>query len=162
MLALPAIVLLSLLLMWRRSRKRGRIGRKASVLLRSVYTLILGLGGWFGGVIVALVAFPSLPLDSAFLAVLSIGVPVGLGIYLAWADRRSSVTGIGWCTALGGALLGAWLGYHAGAGLLAVITTIVGAGVGANLTLLLLDITRDRPAATRGEVPRTALEAARV
>ena len=99
MLALPAIVLLSLLLMWRRSRKRGRIGRKASVLLRSVYTLILGLGGWFGGVSSRSVALPSLPLDSAFLAVLSIGVPVGLGIYLAWADRRSSVTGIGWCTA---------------------------------------------------------------
>ena len=45
----PLIVLLSLLLMWRRSRKRGRIGRTASVLLRSVYTLVLGLGGWFGG-----------------------------------------------------------------------------------------------------------------
>src|SRR4029453_6248586 len=52
MMGLPVIVLLSLLLMWRRSRKRGRIGRKASALLRSVYTLILGLGGWFGGVIV--------------------------------------------------------------------------------------------------------------
>ena len=60
MMALPVVVLLSLLAMWRRSRKRGRIGRKASALLRSVYTLVLGLGGWFGGVIVALVAFPSL------------------------------------------------------------------------------------------------------
>ena len=56
-------------------------------MLRSVYTLVLGLGGWFGGVIVALVAFPSLPLDDVLLAVVSIGVPIGLGIYLAWVDR---------------------------------------------------------------------------
>ena len=56
---LPVIALLSLLLMWRRSRKRGRIGRTASVLLRSVFTLVLGLAGWFGGVVVVLVAFPT-------------------------------------------------------------------------------------------------------
>jgi RND superfamily putative drug exporter len=139
MLALPVLVLLSLLLLWRRSRKRGRIGRTASVLLRSVYTLVLGLGGWFAGVIVALLVFPSVPLDDALLGVVSIGVPIGLGIYLAWVDR-SRARRFGLVGALAGALVGAWLGYHAETGLLAVITTIVGAAVGANLILLALDI----------------------
>ena len=102
MMALPVIVLLSLLLMWRRSRKRGRIGRKASALLRSVLTLVLGLGGWFAGVILALVAFPSLPLDDVLLAVVSIGVPIGLGIYLAWVDRTRSDAEFGLAVSLCG------------------------------------------------------------
>jgi hypothetical protein len=140
MLALPVVVLLSLVLLWGRSRKRGRIGRKASAVLRSVYTLVLGLGGWFGGVIVALVAFPSLPLDDVLLAVVSIGVPIGLGVYLAWVDRSSSAAKVGLWASLLGALLGAALGFHAGTGLLAVITTIAGAGLGANLLLLGVDI----------------------
>ena len=139
MMALPVVVLLSLLAMWRRSRKRGRISRRASAVLRSVYTLVLGLGGWFGGVIVALVAFPSLPLDDVLLAVVSIGVPIGLGIYLAWVDRSRSRR-FGLTASLAGALVGAWLGYQAGTGLLAVITTIVGAALGANLVLIVLDV----------------------
>ena len=150
-------MLLSLLLMWRRSRKRGRIGRKASALLRSVYTLILGLGGWFGGVIVALVAFPSLPLDDVLLAVVSIGVPIGLGIYLAWVDR-SRPRKFGLTGSLAGALAGAWLGYHAGTGLLAVITTIVGAAIGANLVLIVLDMVH-RPAVELADTRQQALTA---
>jgi hypothetical protein len=60
--------------------------------------------------------------------------------------------------AMTGALIGAWLGFHATAGLLAVITTIVGAAVVANLILLALDIARDRSArelatATSGRAP---------
>lgn len=35
-----------------------------------------------------------------------------------------------------------WLGFHAMAGLIAVITAILGAVVGANLVLILLDIVR--------------------
>ncbi len=161
MIALPVIVLLSLLMMWRRSRKRGRIGRKSSAVLRSVFALVLGLGGWFAGVVIALVAFPSLPLDDALLAVLSIGVPIGLGIYLAWVDRDRAARTIGLSMAMVGALCGAWLGYHAASGLLAVITTIVGAALGANLTLLALDITRDRPMGEIAESAKGALQAAR-
>ncbi len=145
-LGLPVVVAVSLLLMWRRVRRRGRFGRKASVLLRSLYTLVLGLGGWFAGLLVAQFAFPALPLDSALLAVVSIGVPTGLGVYLAWANRtrpprarRGGLSG-----ALAGALLGALLGFHAAAGLLAVVCTIAGAAVGANLILLVLDISWDR------------------
>jgi hypothetical protein len=45
---------------------------------------------------------------------------------------------------MGAALAGGWLGFHAGSGLLAVITTIVGAAVGANLGVLMLDLVWDR------------------
>jgi hypothetical protein len=60
-----------------------------------------------------------------------------------------------------GALTGAWLGFQATSGLLAVITTIVGAAAVANLILLVLDIARDRSArelatATRGTAPAPA------
>ena len=155
MLGLPLVVLLSLVLMWRRSRKRGRFDRKASVLLRSLYTLVLGLGGWFAGVVIVLSAFPEVALDDVLLAVLSIGVPIGLGVYLAWVNRnlpaRARTAGL--LAATASALIGAWLGFHATTGLMAVITTIVGATVGANLALLALDISggrqvRDRSAAT--------------
>src|SRR6202142_2691385 len=50
------LMILSLLLMWRRAHKRGGFGRKASAMLRSVYLLVLGLGGWFTGLIIVLVA----------------------------------------------------------------------------------------------------------
>jgi hypothetical protein len=146
MMGLPAIVVLSLLLLRRRSRKRGRIGRPASALLRSVFTLVLGLGGWFAGLIVAIFAFPALPLDDVRLAVVSIGVPVGLGIYLAWVDRSRPGRTTGLAAGLTGALAGAFLGFYASVGLLAVVTTIVGAAVGANLTLLVFDIVRGRSA----------------
>jgi uncharacterized membrane protein YdfJ with MMPL/SSD domain/pimeloyl-ACP methyl ester carboxylesterase len=146
MLVLPAIVALSLLLLWRRSHKRGRIGRPASFLLRSVFTLVLGLGGWFAGVIVATFAFPALPLDDGRLAVVSIGVPVGLGIYLAWVDRTKAVRTLGLVLTLVGALVGAFAGFHASTDLLAVVTTIVGAALGANLMLIVLDIVQGRPA----------------
>src|SRR5439155_21068928 len=87
MLALPVVVVLSLLLMWRRTRKRGRLGRTSSVVLRSLFTLVLGLGGWFAGLTVAQFAFPPIPLHNALLALVSLGVPTGLGTYLAWIHR---------------------------------------------------------------------------
>jgi hypothetical protein len=55
--------------------------------------------------------------------------------------------------------VGAWLGFHAGADLLALVTAIVGAVAGANLMLIALDISsarlvRDRfPAATSSPAP---------
>jgi hypothetical protein len=163
MLGLPVVVILSLLLMWGRVRRRGRFGRPSSVLLRSLYTLVLGLGGWFAGVVIVELAFPAVPLDDVRLAVLSIGVPIGLGIYLAWVNRDLSARArtIGFWAATAGALLGAWLGFHATTGLLAIVTTIVGAALGANLTALTLDISWGRQVReqTAGTVAKEPLEA---
>jgi uncharacterized membrane protein YdfJ with MMPL/SSD domain/pimeloyl-ACP methyl ester carboxylesterase len=151
---LPVIVIFSLLLMRRRVRRRGRFGRTSSVLLRSLYTVVLGLGGWFAAVVTVLFAFPKVALDDALIAVLSIGVPIGLGIYLAWVncDLRAGARTIGFLASMATALIGAWLGFHSATGLMAVVTTVVGAALGANLALLALDISwgrhvRDRSAA---------------
>ena len=148
---LPLVAAISLLLMWRRVRKRGRFGRTASVLLRTLYPLVLGLGGWFAGVVLVLFAFPTVALDDVRLAVVSIGVPVGLGIFLAWVNRdlRARARAVGFASAVGGALAGAWLGFHASSGLLAVATTIVGAAAGANLGVLALDIRSGQPVRDR-------------
>jgi CHASE2 domain-containing sensor protein len=93
------------------------------------------------------------PLDDPLLAVLSIGIPVGLGIYLAWLDRDRPKRMIGLTAAAAGALLGAWLGFQAANGLMAVVTTIVGAALGANLTLLILDTRNSAGEVTQAPQP---------
>lgn len=148
MVGLALLTVLSLLWMARRVRKRGRFGRKASATLRSLYPIVLGLGGWFLGVLIVITTMPGVPLDDELLAVLSIGIPIGLGIYYAWVDRdrsaRTRTAGI--VAATTGALIGAWLGFNATADLLALITSIIGAAAGANLILLVLDIAREQAA----------------
>ena len=164
MVGLGALTVLSLLWMARRVHKRGHFGRKASATLRSLYPMVLGLGGWFLGVLIVTTTMPGVPLDNELLAVLPVAVPIGLGIYWAWVhrDRSATTKTAGFVAAMGGALLGAWLGFHATAGLLALITTIVGATVGANLLLIVLGMTwarsvRDRfPAATSSPAPSSS------
>ena len=84
---------------------------------------------------------------------LSVGLPIGLGVYLAWVNRDSATpTNTGFAAAAGGALIGAWLGFNvtsAGFGFLAPFVAIVGATVGANLALIGLDILWDRQARAR-------------
>jgi len=66
---------------------------------------------------------------------------------------------VGFAAAVGGALVGAWLGFHATEGLLALITAIVGAAVGGNVTLLGLDIAWDRQVRDRFAAnPKETLE----
>jgi hypothetical protein len=150
MLGLAALTVLSLLWMARRVHKRGRYGNKASATLRSVFPIVLGLGGWFLGVLIVLVAFPSVPLDDEALGVLSVGVPIGLGIYWAWVNRDWSGTKTtGFVAATGGALVGGWLGFNATTDLLALVTAILGAIMSANLALIVLDIVWDRQARDR-------------
>ena len=136
----------SLLWMAHRVRRRGRIGPKAGAVLRSVYPIVLGLGGWFLGLMVVLTVMPGVPLDNALVAVVSIGGPIGLGIYYAWVrrDRAASIRRSGFAAAMGGALVGAWLGFIAVTGLLALVTAIVGAAAGSNLAVIVFDIVEAR------------------
>jgi hypothetical protein len=126
--------------------KRGRLGRKAGAMLRSLYPIVLGLGGWFLGALIVIIALPGVPLDDELRAVLTVAMAVGLGTYWAWVHRdwsaRKRMTGF--AAAVGGALAGAWLGFHAAVDLLALVTAIVGAAAGANLTLIVLDMSRAR------------------
>jgi pimeloyl-ACP methyl ester carboxylesterase len=156
--ALAALTVLSLLWMAVRVRRRGGYGRKASATLRALYPVMLGFGGWVLGVLIVLTTMPGVALDNELLAALSIGGPIGLGLYLAWVNRdwsaRTKVTGL--AAAVTGALIGARLGFNTTEGLVAVLTTTVGAAVSGNLALLALDIAwdwqrRDRFAAARAE-----------
>ena len=106
---------LSLLWMARRARTRGGFGPKASATLRSVYPIVLGLGGWFLGVLIVITTMSGVPLDDELLAGLSVGLPIGLGIYLAWVQRgwSGATKTAGFVAAVAGALAGAWLGFHA-------------------------------------------------
>ena len=160
MVGLAILTVLSLLLMARRVHTRGHFGPKAGTTLRSLYAIALGLGGWFLGVLIVIRTMPGVPIDDPLLVVLSIGVPVGLGIYLAWvhSDWQAQRKGAGLAAATAGALAGTWLGFHAETDILALVTAIAGAIAGANLALILLDMSRshatgDHPAAKMMEVP---------
>jgi hypothetical protein len=154
MVLFAALTVLSLLWMALRVRRRGPFGRKASGTLRSLYALLLGLGGWFFGALIVLTALPTVPLTDELLGALSIGVPIGLGIYLAWVNRdwNAKTKATGFAAGAGSALVGAWLGFNvtsAAFGLLAPLLAILGATIGANLILLALDIAWDRQARDR-------------
>jgi hypothetical protein len=114
-------------------------------------------------VLIVITAMPGVPLDDELLAALSVGVAVGVGIYFAWVNREwaGNTKATGFAAAVGGALVGSWLGFNATDGLLALITAIVGAAVGANLILLGLDIAWDRQVRDRFPAPsvKEALEA---
>jgi pimeloyl-ACP methyl ester carboxylesterase len=146
MLGLAALTVLLLLWLPLRLRRRGSLGRTASGAIRSASPLLFGLGGWLLGALVALTALPTVPITDELLVSLSAGLPTGLGIYYAWANRAWSVRtrAIGLAAAAGGALVGAWLGFHATSGLYAPLLAIAGAAIGANLTVLALDIAWDR------------------
>jgi pimeloyl-ACP methyl ester carboxylesterase len=160
MLGLAALTVLSMLWLPLRLRRRGSFGRTASGAIRYLSPLLFGLGGWFAGALVVLTALPAVAITDELLVALSVGLPTGLGIYWAWANRDWSarIKAIGFAAAAGGGLVGAWLGFNVTSGLFAPFLAIVGAAVGANLTVLALDIAwdrqvRDRFTADAEEIP---------
>ena len=145
MVAFALFTVLSLLWMARRVYKRGGFGPKASAMLRWVFPVVLGLGGWFFAALIAMTTAPSVPLDDELLVGLSVGLPIALSVYFAWADRdwSSRTKWTGFALAAGGAVVGAWLGFNATEGILGIITAVGGAIVGANLVPVALDISSD-------------------
>jgi pimeloyl-ACP methyl ester carboxylesterase len=136
---LALIALLSLLWMAGHVRRRGGFGPVSSAVVRSAVSVVLGLGGWSLGALVVLTTMPSVPLDSVLLAVLGIGVPVGLGVFFGWAHRGGPSTA-GFGVAMAGALVGAWLGVLVSTGIGALLASVAGSILGANLLLILLDV----------------------
>jgi uncharacterized membrane protein YebE (DUF533 family) len=64
-------------------------------------------------------------------------------VHRDWSARSKL---IGLAAAVGGALVGTRLGFHATTDLLALVTAIAGAVAGANLALILLDMSRAQSA----------------
>ncbi|MCC7076927.1 MAG: alpha/beta fold hydrolase [Acidimicrobiia bacterium] len=146
LLGLALVMIVSLLWMARRVRTRGGFGPKGGAVLRSVYPVVLGLGGWCLGVLVTTSAMSWIPIDDSLFVALWAGVPIGLGIFLAWVgkDLASPAKTAGFAVATGASLVGAGLGFAVTDGFGAVFTGIVGAIACANLALILVDISRDR------------------
>jgi pimeloyl-ACP methyl ester carboxylesterase len=150
-LGLAAITILSLLWVGRRIRRGPTFGRKGSAAARSLFPLLVGLGGWCLGALIALTALPTLPLDDPMLAVVSIAPAVAAVVYAGWL-RRTAPAGTAALVALAGAVLGAWLGFHVPhMPALGAVTAIIGATLAANLGLIALDIAR--PAAVPAHDP---------
>ena len=147
--ALLAVIWLVILAI--RVRRRGGTGRKTGAWIRSAGPIVFGLGGWFLGALLVLRFWPNVPLEDQLLAVVSVAVPVWLGVYAGWVrtDTPKAMRAKGIGAAGVGAVVGAALGYHVTSGLIALITTIIGAAVVSNLSLLVLDIWTER-AASRG------------
>jgi hypothetical protein len=101
---------------------------------------------------------------NALLVAVSVGLPIGLTVYLAWVHRDwpGKIQIRGFATVVTGSLVGARLGFHATEGLAAVITMIVGGVLAANLILIVLDVVRERSSRHRGtptDVPNTSASA---
>jgi uncharacterized membrane protein YfcA len=119
------------------------------------------MGGWFLVTLSVLTFAPTVPIDSELLFALSIGIPIGLGIYWASLQRdwRAETKRVGLAGALVSAIVGGWLGFHATADLLAVFTTIAGAAAAANLALITVSVARERARPTRPARDRTLVGA---
>ena len=153
-LGFAALLVLSVLWLARRLYRGATFGRKASVAMRSLIPLLLGFGGWCLGVLIALVALPTVPITDETLAVVSIAPPVALAVYAGWF-RSAAPRGVAALAAIASAALGAWLGYqvpHApGFG---AVTAIIAATLATNLGLIALDIAA--PATADDVVPGSA------
>ena len=144
---LAAFAVLALALLPLRLRRRTSVGTKTGVLARAVLAPLAGLGGWCLGLLAVLVLWPSMSLAAPPLAVLSIGAPVALVTFLGWVHRdwSGSARTAGLCAAAGGAAFGGWLGLHAVAGLMSVVTAVLGAVLLANLAVLVRDLVAGTP-----------------
>jgi pimeloyl-ACP methyl ester carboxylesterase len=155
MLVLSALMLATLTVLGLRRRSREQLGRKTELLTRSVGAVVLGLGGWSLGALAVLAAMPTVRVDNELVVVLTVAVPVGLGVH--WSSVRRSwphrVVRARLLVAAAGALGGAWIGFEATEVPIALVTSVVGAVAVANLALLLLEISRDRSARQRAAVP---------
>jgi pimeloyl-ACP methyl ester carboxylesterase len=157
MLGLSALMGLALVVLGRRPWTRDHLGRTTEVLLRSGGAAVIGLGGWSLSALVVLALLPTVRVDNALIVVLSVGVPVGLGVHWAavhrsWTARHVRVRLL---LASAGALVGGWLGFEATEGPALVVTAVAGAVAGANLALILLDMSRDRSARAQEPAPST-------
>jgi pimeloyl-ACP methyl ester carboxylesterase len=148
MIGIVLLAVIWLVVLAIRIRRRGGTGHKTGAWIRSAGPIVFGLGGWFLGALLVLRFWPSWPLDDQLLAVASIAVPIWLGVYAGWVrtDTPKALRAKGIGAAGVGAVVGAALGFHVTGGLMAWITTMIGAAVVSNLSLLALDIWTERAA----------------
>ncbi|MDR6318357.1 alpha/beta fold hydrolase [Actinoplanes couchii] len=140
-----------LLVLAARVRRNGAIGSRASVWVRVLAPIPLGLGGLCAAALLVWTALPRTPLVNATVVVPALASSIGIGVYLAWTDRNREVRTrrLGLTAAVGGAAAGALLGFSALPSFPGVATALLGAAAGANAGLLLLDLGLTRRAGVK-------------
>jgi hypothetical protein len=143
-LMLGLVVLAAATLLWSalRVRRRGAAGRKTGLAMRTAGGFVVGLGGWFLGALIALTFWTTVPLSSEPLAVLSVGLPVALVLYLAWTQRDAgrAAKARGLLAAIAGALIGGWYGFTVIPGFTGLFATIIAAIATGNIALIALGL----------------------
>lgn len=154
MAGVALLAIAGLALMARRVWRNDRFGSKTRPVLRSLTPLPFGLGGWFFGALLVLATLEGVPLTAAPLVTISVGVPIGVGIFLAWVDRRWSMETktVGLAVATAGSVLGAWLGWFMAGGIVSVMSSLVLAAALGNLAVLGLDIVWDSRLRSRAAI----------
>src|SRR5262249_12084780 len=80
-LGFAGLTFLSLAWMAFRVARRGELGRKSGAVVRTAYAGVLGIGGWFAGLLLVLTTMPTVPPDSDLLAGIAVGTTVGAAVY---------------------------------------------------------------------------------
>jgi pimeloyl-ACP methyl ester carboxylesterase len=142
LIGLPVLVALVLAGIAWRVRRRGRLATWSSAVVRTAFAVVAALAGWMAMVIAVLAGSIAVPLDEPALVLAVMAVPAAAAVHAGWADRSRSprTRRTGMAAAFAGAVIGGWLGYHAGADFLALATTAVGAVAAANLALVAFDV----------------------
>lgn len=135
---LGASAVVSLFWLARRASRRKHFGPAGRIVLRSLLSAMLGLGGWMIAVLAITITGLPTAIDSALVVMLAVGAPIGLGVHLASVPASTSRSAVA-ATVIGAAVAGAGLGFSATASPVAMGTSIVGATAGANLAAILLD-----------------------
>jgi pimeloyl-ACP methyl ester carboxylesterase len=137
-----AAVLLFFVIRRVRRRKYGAIGR---TIFGGLLPLLLTISLLLIVVLIALAAQGTRAIDIGLVAVVIVVIGAGVGSFLPWVDRESPVNylGIGLVVSLVGALAGAAAAMASMGEMPAFISGIIGAVLGGNLFLIVLDTVRD-------------------
>ena len=143
-LAIIAVTALMLFFVIRRVRRRkyGAIGR---TIFGGLLPLLLAISVLLIFLLIALAAQGTRAVDIGLVAVVIVVIGAGVGSFLPWVDRESSVNylGIGLVVSLVGTLAGAAAAMASLGEMPAFISGIIGAILGGNLFLIVLDTVRD-------------------
>ena len=143
-LAIIAVTALMLFFVIRRVRRRkyGALGR---TIFGGLLPLLLAISVLLIFLLIALAAQGTRAVDIGLVAVVIVVIGAGVGSFLPWVDRESPVNylGTGLVVSLVGTLAGATAAMASMGQMPAFIAGAIGAVLGGNLLLIVLDTVRD-------------------
>ncbi|KUL29679.1 alpha/beta fold hydrolase [Actinoplanes awajinensis] len=125
----------------RHVRRHGGFRPRAGLWLRILTPLPIGSGSWLLATLLVWTMLPSLAISGAVATILPVSLAVGIGAHLCWTrpDRSARMRRAGLSAAIGGATLGAVIGYGSADGIVAPLWAVLGAAAATNFALVALD-----------------------